>query len=76
MTRLSSEILSPPPIFEKLSENDAEYSKCQPHSVIGVYSNLVEKFNPRMSIAFLLNASTGFDDITGLQCNHCTGVKS
>ena len=50
MTRLSSEILSPPPIFETHREM-AEYPKCQTHSVIGLYSNLVEKFNSKNELS-------------------------
>ena len=44
------EILSPPPIFERLREM-AEYQKCQPHSVNGLYYNLVEKFSSKNELS-------------------------
>ena len=44
-------ILSPPPIFERLRENDAEYPKFQTHSVIDLSSNLVEKFSSKNELS-------------------------
>ena len=45
------EILYPPPIFERLRENDAEYPKFQTHWVIGLYSNLVEKLSSKNELS-------------------------
>ena len=69
MTRLSSEILSPPPIFETHREM-AEYPNCQIHSVIGLYSNLVEKLSSKNELSIPAEFLFRFDDITELQCNH------
>ena len=69
MTRLSSEILSPPPIFETHREM-AEYPKCQTHSVIGLYSNLVEKLSSKNELSIPAEFLFRFDDITELKCNH------
>ena len=69
MTRLSSEILSPPPIFETHREMP-EYPKCQTHSVIGLYSNLVEKLSSKNELSIPAEFLFRFDDITELKCNH------